>query len=355
MSILDLLNSDNFNLFTFGAMINDEEKAIEAAYDLDLIPPEAHCPQCALPMTEEARESYKLGFRWRCCKRTCPGYPVIVSPLKNTFFEEVKLPFLTVFKLLVCWHFRMPVTQAVIHCEVDFKTAVDFYSFCREVCRVVHTHDEREIGGPGDVVEVDESHLFTPKYHRGRRLRRALWVFGGISRLTKKRFAVQITDKRKSTLWPLMQEHIAQGSYIMSDEHRSYVGCTQMNFAGHAAVNHSQTFVRPLPALLHTVNPQLGRVYPGPGITRVKVHDNTLERTWQTLKNGYLRRCRSVQMVPNYIGEFLYRTNTLSQYPKHRRNEGRKFLHFLRDLRRVYPGCDEQGISIGNCACGSHP
>jgi len=73
------------------------------------------------------------------------------------------------------------VTQAVVQCDVDGHTAVDYYSFCREVCRVAHAHDEVQIGGPGDVVEVDQSHLFTPKYHRGRPMQLALWVFGADS------------------------------------------------------------------------------------------------------------------------------------------------------------------------------
>lgn len=44
----------------------------------------------------------------------------------------------------------------MIYCDGSPEAAVDFYSFCREVCRVAHGHDEKEIGGPGDVVEYEE-------------------------------------------------------------------------------------------------------------------------------------------------------------------------------------------------------
>jgi hypothetical protein len=181
MSILQLLNSENFNIFTFAALIKTEDEAKDAAYELELLPTAALCPQCPRVMSEERRPDYKLGFRWRCRRRTCNG--PIKSPLENTFFSRSQLSFLKIFRLIVCWYFRISVTQAILHCEVDNRTAVDFYKLCREICRVVHTHDEVQIGGPGDVVEVDESHLFTPKHHRGRPLAlRALWDYGFESR-----------------------------------------------------------------------------------------------------------------------------------------------------------------------------
>ncbi len=83
-------------------------------------------------------------------------------------------------------------------------------------------HDGQQVGGPGDIVEVDESHLFNKKYGRGRNLKRAIWVCGGISRVTKKAFIITIRDKKRNTLFPLMQRYIARGSFIMTDEHKSY-------------------------------------------------------------------------------------------------------------------------------------
>lgn len=194
-----------------------------------------------------------------------------------------------------------------------------------------------------------------------------MWVFGGISRLTGLVFARQIRNKRKTTLWPLMRRHIAPGSHIISDEHRSYLHCAnpnhpglapparqialQMGFESHSAVKHSQTFVAPLPLLIPNGNPRLGRVYAAVGITRVKVHTNTLERHWRELKKS-LRTCRSVEFIPNYIGEHLYRTNILSPF-SHRRSMGHKFLEFLRDVSRVYPGPCNKPISLpfNQCYC----
>jgi len=349
-TILDLLNSDHFNYFRFANLIRDEEAAIAAAYDLQLLPTDVTCPDCMRPMSQERRDDYPLGFRWRCRIRRCNRSGRTVSSVANTFFERSHLSVLTILKLTICWFFRMSVTDAATQCEVQSHAAVDFYSYCREVCRVAHSHDEVQIGGVGDVVEVDESHLFTRMYHRGRRLRRAMWVFGGISRLTRKRFVCLIRDKRRDTLWPLMQQHIAQGTFIMSDQHRTYFGCDSLGFSGHCYVNHSQRFVRQLPAWVPNGHRRLGRVVPNLGLTRVQVHTNTLERSWRFLKQG-LRTCRSVPMLPNYIGEYLYRNNILRQIGKHRRFDGRKFLRFMQDVRRVYPGFDVNQIRTENCQC----
>lgn len=138
-------------------------------------------------------------------------------------------------------------------------------------------------------------------------MRCALWVFGSISRLTRKRFVVQIDQKDINTLFPLMQKHVTQDSFIMTDEARVYRSCDILGFSGHCAVNHSVTFVRRLPAFVPNGDPRLGVVISNINVTRVQMHTNTLERAWRDLKQGFLSKCRQVDMVPNYIGEYLYR------------------------------------------------
>jgi hypothetical protein len=66
--------------------------------------------------------------------------------------------------------------------------AKDFYNFLRESAHTIVAHDAVQIGGPGDVVEVDESQIFVKKYGRERKLKRSIWVCVGISRATKKAF-----------------------------------------------------------------------------------------------------------------------------------------------------------------------
>lgn len=347
MTVLQLVNSPNFNICTFIEISQTEEDSIQIARDLELIPAEnwvPACQRCGNFMRQELKPSYKLGYRF-----TCNRCRLRISPLKGTFFERTHLSIKEALRLMVSWFFRLPMTQAALHCEVSKKIAIEFYVACREVCRVVHSHDEVQIGGAGDVVEVDETKIFRPKFNRGRRLKRPWWVFGGVSRLTKKQFMVPVRRTNRTTLYPLMQNHIAQDTYIFTDEAAVYGGCEVLGFAGHFAVSHARSFVRRLPAFLPNGDPRLGRVLGG--VTRVKVHTNSLECRWGILKHLYLRRCRSVALIPNYIGEYLYRTNILSEVSNHRRNMGRRFQIYIRDMRRVFPGPLQTPISADDCAC----
>uniref|UniRef100_A0A2A4JC72 Uncharacterized protein n=1 Tax=Heliothis virescens TaxID=7102 RepID=A0A2A4JC72_HELVI len=43
------------------------------------------------------------------------------------------------------------------------KTAIQTYHYLREVCEVAEAHDKDMLGGSNDVVEIDETHLYTRK------------------------------------------------------------------------------------------------------------------------------------------------------------------------------------------------
>src|SRR5437868_15299856 len=92
----------------------------------------------------------------------------------NTFFQHCKLDFMPIFRLIFCWFDKMSVTKAAFHNQVSKAAAIKVYRHLREICLTVVRHDAAPIGGNGDIVEVDESHLFTRKYHRGRLLRRQM-------------------------------------------------------------------------------------------------------------------------------------------------------------------------------------
>jgi len=305
---LRVIRQSPLTVWHLATLLTNEDQAVEAAYTSGLIPMEIRCRRCQTMMKWRRHPPHKLGFQWVCHKRTCRLY---VNPLRGTFFENVHLPFLTVWKLM--YHFMMSdkVTYAAKMVQVTEKTAVDFYSFCREVYNVVQDHDATPIGGPDDVVEVDESHLFTPKYHRGRRMQRQMWVFGGVSRLTGKMFCEVIRNKERRTLFPIMRRSIRRRTVIMSDYHRSYLTCVaRLGMKAHGRVNHSLGFTEGY-LRLRGMRPRLGSAVAGrPGVRDIQVHSNTLERAWRELKKS-LRTTRSADNVPGHIGAYLYNRNIL--------------------------------------------
>ena len=80
--------------------------------------------------------------------------------------------------------------------------------------------NQEQIGGEGVEVEIDETQFGRRKYERGRLLNN-IWLFGGIERVTKKRFVTltgEIEEKyNKETLVPLILKYIKPDSTIYSD------------------------------------------------------------------------------------------------------------------------------------------
>ena len=59
--------------------------------------------------------------------------------------------------------------------DVGSHTAVDWDSFCREVCEVNYLEWDEKIGGEGKRVQIDESKFGKRKYHKGHRVE-GQWV-----------------------------------------------------------------------------------------------------------------------------------------------------------------------------------
>lgn len=346
MNPMDLVLARNFNMWNYAASISDEKTALVAAKAWLLMPNadrRSLCPHCREPMSVEVRADFKVGFRWRCRRRSCTGG--VISPSTNTFFEKSKLSVLKTMRLIFHFFRRDLVTVAARDVGVEVKTAIQIYHYLREVCEVAEAHDRGLIGGTDDVVEVDETHLYTNKYHRGRLLHRQTWSFGCISRLTKNVHVELIADKSRQTLDAIIQANVKPGTFIMSDMHRAYLGVdTRLGMRGHATVNHSIQFVNG--TIDTAVNPTLGTPVAGSSDVRVKVHTNTIERQWLELKR-HCRSCRSTRRLKWYMGEYMYRQNILKTLP----SEAAMFRRLLRDIHRVYPGFRKRGIKTINCRC----
>lgn len=142
-----------------------------------------------------------------------------------------------------------------------------------------HAEENRKvIGGPGVIVEIDESKFGKRKYNRGHRVE-GTWVFGGIERTeAKRRFAVTITGRASDDLLPLIREYIHPESIIHSDLWRGYFRIPDELGMEHRTVNHTEGFISP-----------------------DGVHTNTIEGLWNGFKIGIPARNRT----RNDLGEKL--------------------------------------------------
>ena len=102
----------------------------------------------------------------------------VVDPLANTFFEGTRIPFRDILAIIFCFVLKLPISfclnricywrQSRNEREMHPQSTTDYFSFCREVCEVIASHDSRKLGGLGKTISVDETFLTCRKYHRGK-------------------------------------------------------------------------------------------------------------------------------------------------------------------------------------------
>ncbi|CAF1947948.1 unnamed protein product [Rotaria magnacalcarata] len=103
------------------------------------------------------------------------------------------------------------------------STIVDWKNFARDLCDERFLRHPVVIGGPGHIVEIDES-AWTKRKHNWRRLVSNQWVFGSIYRDTRECFAVLVDQRDAATLLSIIYQYIRAGTTIYSDQWVAYNG-----------------------------------------------------------------------------------------------------------------------------------
>jgi transposase-like protein len=157
--------------------------------------------------------------------------------------------------------------------------------FCRELVGQAIEDDGEMIGGPGMIVEIDESKFGKRKYHRGHRVE-GVWVLGGVERTEERRLFVEsVPDRTAATLLEVIERRVLPGSVIHTDMWRAYDGIQYVLGMEHRTVNHT----------IHFRDPETG------------VHTNTIEGTWNGIKIGMPRRNFGRDTVDGHLLEFIWR------------------------------------------------
>ncbi|KAI4455451.1 isxo2-like transposase domain [Holotrichia oblita] len=302
------------------------------------------CPRCQSPMRAGIDRSRLLGWRIKCAG----GH--IFQPTNNTFVEQVLLK--VVGADMIVWAIRsflerIPIKTFMQDTGITSHTAVAWYKYARDVMVKVAAHDFERLGGPNDVVEVDESHLFRRKYNRGRVVEwEHVWVVGGVSRTTRHVFAAIVQRRDAETLRDLLVAHVDLRTHLCTDGWAAYRNIGQTFRRGHTTVNHRIQFLEPVRAEDPTWVP-VGRYHEacldgrwrGPpaenGLIPFRSHTQTIERCWRDLKQQIDNGKRG-RYADDYVGEWIYRRNILANIDNNDR--AARFERFMNDIRRAYPG-----------------
>jgi len=161
-----------------------------------------------------------------------------------------------ILSIVMCFVLHFTVKQVVLITSLSEKTVIDWYVFCREICEVILANEfEGKIGGEGMIVEVDESHLFRRKYGMGRKGKgEDKWLLGCYCRETKQCKIVQVPDRKRSTIMPLLLQIIDTRSTIITDFAKIYKVCEKFGFKAHKSVCHKRYFVCPNDSDTYTNN-----------------------------------------------------------------------------------------------------
>lgn len=143
-------------------------------------------------------------------------------------------------------------------------------------------HKSEKIGGPGIIVEIDESKFGKRKYHRGHPVE-GQWVFGGLERGSGKIFMVPVEDRTRETLLLIIKEWIIPGTIIMSDFWKAYDTLGDEGYV-HLKVNHSVEFVS----------------------SENGAHTNGIESSWRHAKQFLPHYSRKKKQFPGYLAHYMF-------------------------------------------------
>jgi hypothetical protein len=236
----------------------------------------------------------------RCTKDICRK---AVSIFKGSFFAGQRLKCCEVLYLGYLWLTHCTHATIMHHTGHSEHTVTSYMVYFRQLVSEMIDTDDTIIGGPGVVVQIDETKFGKRKYNRGHRVD-GTWVIVGVE-ITDERllFAEVVPDRTAVTIENVLSRHVAEGSIIHTDCWRGYSSISSRFNIEHRTVNHSLWFTDP-----HT-----------------GINTNTVEGNNYALKRHVPNRSRTENKLQDYLLEFIWRR-------KYKLNLWRSFINALKEI-----------------------
>jgi len=227
--------------FSSGETPSSTTDVIEWLARFSLLANEMSCPNCSsLMRVNNYSTSASDGMRWKCRNDGTRR-----SIHHGSFLSQSNLPLKTLVQFIILYSLVHPLNFIIEQLEIGTHAAVDWAHFLCEIAGQWIFENQQPIGGPGTIVEIDESLFMQRKYHRGEHNPHD-WYLGLIERGNMQNLILLLVfnDCSHAHLKPMIQQYILPGTHIITDGWVAYcqLGNLPDNYT-HDVVNHSIKFV----------------------------------------------------------------------------------------------------------------
>ena len=258
-----------------------EDAARQFLFQKGILQSALRCPSCSSPMVLTSCSDTKSPDKWIHKCRPCKKFKSIRS---FSYLDHSNISFVTFIQLIFLFASKnLTSVDIAAYTGVSRRSVMEWRSTVGEAVSNWIYNNPLAIGGPGEIVEIDECMFGKRKYNWGA-LREGAWVLGGVCRSTGHCFLIPCPGNRRSAdvLIPLIQRNVLPGSIVHTDQWAAY---NQLTFTAtgytHLTVNHSLNFVDPLTGC----------------------HTNTQEGLWHHVK----RQMESHQQLESVFIDFMFR------------------------------------------------
>jgi transposase-like protein len=242
------------------------------------------CPRCKGTERISKREGGRAGL-YRCnpCARE---FTVKIG----TIFEDSHIPLRKwLYSMYLVVTARKGISSMQLAKEIGVRQGTAWFILqrLREACKA-------NGGSLRDIVEVDETFIggLERNKHKNKRLNEGRGSVGktaviGMRERGGNTVALPIARNDGDTILGEIKKGVAKGSRVMTDDHRSYSGLTDLEFK-HEAVNHKDG-----------------------EYVRGETNTNSIESVWAVLKRGVHGTFHHVSKkhLDRYVDEFTFRLN----------------------------------------------